>query len=96
MELTRRISSRVTGRYNQWILRSKDGVHCTFPSDERIENLGVGLLGTMDGESRFISIVRREGNYLELNIRLHIQLSVFNAFTKQLGDETVATETQEA
>ena len=96
MEVTRRVSGGVAGRYNQWVFRSVDGVQCTFPPDEHIESLGVGLLGTVDGKSRFIGIVRRGENNLVLNIRHHAQLSALNAFTKQLGDKTVATEAQEA
>ena len=96
MELTRKIHGRPqiqgVGACNQWIFRSVDGVHCTFPRDERIESLGVGLLGTVDGESRFISIVRRGENHLVMNIRHHAQLSALNAFTEQLGSKTVATE----
>ena len=92
MELTRRVVSRVVGRYNQWVFLSTDGVPCRFPVDERVREL---LDAVLPQEDRFLGIGSRGPNNLALNIRVEVPTKVMAAFTEALGNETVATEPTE-
>lgn len=81
-------------RCNEWRVARAENTDCTFPSEKRIKELGLSLLGTTEaGENRFLGVRRwqRKSIYsccLLLQIQPKTDREKIRVLVAAIGSET--------